>query len=216
MVTHDANAVALSPERVKGFNVVSRFYPEITIDYFTHVSDTIQFYFTVKALYPKFGAPRVLDYGAGRGAWTEEQKSVALRKLHDLRDGASEVVAADVDPAVLQNTCSHKQMMIQPGQALPFDDASFDIIVSDYVFEHVQEPAPVVRELLRVLRPGGWIAARTPSKHGYVAWAARLVPNRLHIALLNYIQPGRKAIDVFPTAYKMNSHDLAGSLRDSE
>lgn len=46
-----------------------------------------------------------------------------------------------------------------PGEAghyrLPFDDASFDAIVSDQVFEHLQNYETVLRELARVLKPGG-------------------------------------------------------------
>ncbi len=33
-----------------------------------------------------------------------------------------------------------------------------------------------------------------------------LVPNRLHVAVLKRLQPGRPAEDVFPTRYAMNTH----------
>lgn len=38
---------------------------------------------------------------------------------------------------------------------LPFDDDSFDLVVSDQVFEHVQDYAPTIAEIARVTRPGG-------------------------------------------------------------
>ena len=163
----------------------------------------------LKAIYLQFNSPRVLDFGAGRGGWTEEQRSVAVRKLQDLRNGAGEVVAADVDGAVLQNKCSHQQVVIPHDGPLPFESSSFDIVVADYVFEHIKNPQTVVSELLRVLRPGGWVAARTPSRFGYIALGARLLPNRLHSTVLKFVQPARKSMDVFPTAYKLNSnHDI--------
>lgn len=39
---------------------------------------------------------------------------------------------------------------------LPFEDASFDLVLSNAVLEHVADPAAVVRENARVLAPGGW------------------------------------------------------------
>lgn len=39
--------------------------------------------------------------------------------------------------------------------SLSFEDESFDIVVSNEVFEHIPEVAPAVNELYRVLRPGG-------------------------------------------------------------
>jgi SAM-dependent methyltransferase len=73
------------------------------------------------------------------------------------------------------------------------------------VFEHVVDPVPVARELLRILKPGGYLCARTANKYGYVTIAARLVPNTSHVGWLKRVMPERHAEDVFPTAYKMNT-----------
>src|SRR5205823_11327946 len=43
--------------------------------------------------------------------------------------------------------------------ALPFDDARFDRLVFSYLFRYVADPAVTLRELIRVLRPGGVIAS---------------------------------------------------------
>ena len=82
--------------------------------------------------------------------------------------------------------------------------------LSRYVLEHIDNPNHVARELLRVVKPGGLIAAVTPNKYGYIAIGASLLPNRMHVKALNRIQPGRKAEDVFPTRYRMNT---AAALR---
>ncbi len=60
-----------------------------------------------------------------------------------------------------------------------------------------------------MLRPGGWICARTPNKWGYIGVGARLVPNSFHTRFLRRLQPDRKAEDVFPTRYRCNTlHDV--------
>jgi ubiquinone/menaquinone biosynthesis C-methylase UbiE len=42
---------------------------------------------------------------------------------------------------------------------LPFDDASFDACRVDRVLQHIADPAPAVREMVRVIRPGGVLVA---------------------------------------------------------
>ncbi|WP_108668659.1 class I SAM-dependent methyltransferase [Euzebya rosea] len=45
---------------------------------------------------------------------------------------------------------------------LPFDDASFDVVICSHVLEHVPDDATALRELHRVLRPGGHALLLTP------------------------------------------------------
>jgi SAM-dependent methyltransferase len=48
-------------------------------------------------------------------------------------------------------------------ERLPFDDAAFDAVVVIDVHEHLSDPAPLNRELWRVVRPGGRIIVTTPN-----------------------------------------------------
>jgi len=41
------------------------------------------------------------------------------------------------------------------GERLPFDDASFDVVLSDNVIDHAEDPIRIVDEIVRVLKPGG-------------------------------------------------------------
>ncbi|MEW6095315.1 MAG: class I SAM-dependent methyltransferase [bacterium] len=43
------------------------------------------------------------------------------------------------------------------GENLPFEDATFDVVFSVNVLEHVQHPNMVISEAIRVLKPGGYI-----------------------------------------------------------
>ena len=53
------------------------------------------------------------------------------------------------------------------GENLPFDDASFDLYVTDNVLDHVDDPARVLAEARRVLRPGGLAFVRVHVYHGW-------------------------------------------------
>lgn len=190
-------------------NFRHRFYPESTVDNVSFVDGTVTFYAVVRGLIERLGAKQVLDYGAGRGAFWhlegEPTGSFTRRALQDMRSTGAEITAADIDPVVMEHPCSHHQAVFTPGKRLPFEDAQFDIIVSDWVFEHIADPESVCPELLRVLRPGGYICARTPNRLSYVRFAAELVPNSSHQKALARVQPDRLPEDVFPTVYKLNS-----------
>jgi SAM-dependent methyltransferase len=184
-------------------------------DYFDTLDTdgTVKFYQTVQACQVATNAREVLDFGAGRGGGIVAARAAGNSYkafLQDLRSLGARVTACDVDDAVRAHPAADDIALIDSDGALPFADESFDLIVSDNTFEHIARPEQVARELLRVLRPGGYICARTPNKHGYVAVAARLVPGSLYGFVLRKAQPGRDDHDKFPVEYKLN--DLA-SLR---
>ena len=183
---------------------LDRIHPERRLTGFTKLDGTVRFYSFVKAIMRDLDCRRVMDFGAGRGAFASLDRGWR-RDLQDLRQFGAEVWACDVDPVVESHPCSDHQVVIEPGAPLPFDDGHFDMIVSDVTFEHLDDAGAAARELLRVLRPGGVICARTPNKYGYASLLTRMVPNWLHVRFLRRIQPGREAKDIFPTRFRLNS-----------
>ncbi len=177
------------------------------------IDGTFMFYQHVQACQIALGARRILDFGAGRGAALvkamEEGRSYAVHLL-DLRSLGAHVTACDIDDAVLGHPAADEKLLMESDTRLPFDDSSFDIIVSDFAFEHIARPEAIAAELVRVLRPGGTICARTPNRYGYVAIAASLLPEKLYARALKSAQPERADQDKFEVVYKMND---AASLR---
>lgn len=102
------------------------------------------------------GAGRLLEVGAGSGGfvevarrrgWQVEATEVSRSGLQRLRATGARVFAGDVADA-------------------GYADGAFDFVVSLEVIEHVPAPARQLREIARVLRPGGLLLLSTPSFAG--------------------------------------------------
>ncbi len=183
--------------------IEARWFPEVGAGGFTSLDGTIEFYTRINALLEP--GMTVLDFGGGRGVTFIESASSYKQQLMMLRGKVAKVIACDVDEAVLINPAADETVVIRADAPLPFADGTFDLIVSDFVFEHIADPLFVSGELRRVLKPGGWICARTPNKYCVISLLTRLIHNSRHSHVLRWVQPERKSIDVFPTVYKMNS-----------
>jgi SAM-dependent methyltransferase len=134
----------------------------------------------------------VLDIGAGTGQLN----------AYDIKRSVRQLVGVDLDPRVGANA------LLDSGVrgdmfALPFRNGSFDVVFSIYVLEHVGQPAALVADMYRVLRPGGICLALTPNLFHYVTLASRLSPTGFHRWINE--KRGRPAADTFPTCYRLNS-----------
>lgn len=177
------------------------FYPESKFGGYTNVDGTCAFYLRVNALLkPEF---QVLDVGCGRGEYQDD--SVEIRSaLRVLNNKVAKVVGIDVDEAGAENPYIDEFHMID-SNVWPVDDQSVDLIVADWVLEHISDPVLFFSEVNRVLRPGGYFCARTTNRWHYFAIVASLIPNKFHSKVLKHAQKKRKEEDVFPTVYKCNT-----------
>ncbi|WP_037604469.1 class I SAM-dependent methyltransferase [Streptacidiphilus rugosus] len=93
---------------------------------------------------------RVLDVGTGPG--TVAAAALAL---------GAEVVAVDAEPGMVALAAANApgaQVRHAVLPALPFPDDAFDAAVANFVVNHVEDPRAALRELRRVVRPGGRVA----------------------------------------------------------
>ena len=163
---------------------------------------SIEFYSRINALIePRY---TVLDLGAGRGAWYHEDSVPFRRTLRNFKGKVADYVGADVDPAVLDNPTTDRNVVIKDG-LIPLPDNSVDLVFCDFVLEHVADVDKFKSELNRIVKPGGYFCGRTPHKNCYFSIGARLVKNENHVRWLRKIQPKKKAQDTFPTTYRLNT-----------
>ena len=123
------------------------------------------------------------------------------------------VVGLDLDFAHLRKHLNISRRACASLGALPFPDASFDLITCNMVLEHLPEPVPVFQEMARVLAPGGRIMVHTPNTRNYLVFAnlvaKRVLPRPL---ILRLIRDDRAGEDVYPTFYRANNRRALGKL----
>jgi len=102
----------------------------------------------------------VLDLGCGAGGSIDVFRA---------RDPAVQWVGLDVpgSPEAATRSRTDARFETFDGISIPFDDDAFDLVYCKQVLEHVRHPEPLLAEVARVLRPGGWFAGSTSQLEPY-------------------------------------------------
>jgi demethylmenaquinone methyltransferase/2-methoxy-6-polyprenyl-1,4-benzoquinol methylase len=151
---------------------------------------------------------RVLDACCGTG-----DLAVAARQ-----EGAGEIVGVDFSEQMLERArrkAPELEWIQADVLALPLEDASFDAVVVGFGVRNVEDLEAGIRELRRVLKPGGRLGIleittpRGPLKVFYRVWFDRIVP------LLGRLLPGGDAYTYLPASVRRfpGPEDLAELLR---
>ena len=143
---------------------------------------------------------RVLDLGCGVGEYV---RAFARRGAHAL--GTDIAVPRLVEArrrAQAAATRGVDGFLAAAGETLPFADASLDVVVLNEVIEHVADDRATLREVARVLRPGGTCILFAPNRlypfetHG-IYWRGRYIFG--NIPLVNWL-PARLRERLVPHA----------------
>lgn len=131
---------------------------------------------------------QALDIGCGAGFIADHLRHVGWRS-----------VATDV--ADYRGT-SGFDFLFGQAEALPFSDETFSLVISNHIIEHVFDPDAHLREVWRVLVPGGLAYVAMPNRlrlweAHYKLPALSLLPRRLANAYVRLLGRG-KEYDVFP------------------
>ncbi|AEO64933.1 uncharacterized protein THITE_2048890 [Thermothielavioides terrestris NRRL 8126] len=113
---------------------------------------------------------RLLDVGAGVGSVSATLAEVLGPDGH--------VVCTDLAPSVLPQAqalaesrgVTNISFQTADVHALPFEDGEFDIVHCHQLFGHIRDPVAALREMLRVTKPGGVMAAREGDKETEIIW----------------------------------------------
>jgi SAM-dependent methyltransferase len=188
---------------------ISSAYPEHAFGGFTRCDTTVAFYGRLNALVKS--TDTVLDVGCGRASYFETNTSSSYRiDMRNFKGKAQRVIGIDLDDAGEHNVSLDEFRLIKDIDNWPVEDASMDVVFSDFVMEHIDDPAAFFAQAARVLKPGGLLALRTPNRWSYVSIAASLIPNRLHGKVTGAVQEDRAEEDVFPVRYRCNTR---GAIR---
>lgn len=145
---------------------------------------------------------RVLDVGCGAGHWT--------RTIAPHLAANATITAVDRDPVWSDGNVAWARKLTEQGTtvaihagdvtALPFPDSAFDFVTCQTVLIHVADPRRALREMLRVLAPGGLLLCVEPDNFGI--WSSHtslsgLRPVEAEAALFTFAltqQRGRHAL----------------------
>ena len=118
---------------------------------------------------------RLLDVGCGTG--------FVAQRVAPLLSGEDTIVCADLSKAMLdacratladaRHACRFEYAKLD-GRSLPQPDGSCDVVTMNSVLHHLPEPGPVLREVGRVLKPGGaFVVAHEPNRRFYASRSMR-------------------------------------------
>jgi SAM-dependent methyltransferase len=154
----------------------------------------------------KLGHPLlILEAGCGR-EWSLDLTGIDYTLTGvDLDPAALELrktKVRDLDVAILGDLCS-----------VELPEASFDVVFSSYVLEHVQRADLALQNFVRWLKPGGLLILCLPERGSARGFYTRVLPHRFHLWYYRYVLHSKMAgLPGYPP-YPTYLHPIIGSER---
>jgi SAM-dependent methyltransferase len=106
----------------------------------------------------------VLDVGCGVGHWAQVLASALPAEARVIGVDRDQSWVDEATERAASRGISHRfRYQLSEAQALPFPDASFDLVTCQTLLIHVADPGIVIAEMVRVARPGGLVLAAEPN-----------------------------------------------------
>lgn len=101
------------------------------------------------------------------------------------------------------------------GEFLPFADESFDLITCSEVLEHIRNPVRALREMRRILKPGGKLLLSTPSETAIQGWERLIAPLAWVVKKVTQYEP--RPVTVSGDSYDVpwRRKEFAGAIREA-
>ncbi len=128
---------------------------------------------------------KILEIGTGRGAL-----------LHHLYSQGFNIQGIEINKELIDEAFrlyGKLPIKLMSGDAMEFEDSSFDIVISFDVFEHIKDSDKHLKEIRRVLKPNGYYLLQTPNKwtntiFETIRWKSFTKWRKDHCSLHNYWQ----------------------------
>ena len=153
---------------------------------------------------------RWLDLGCGHQFFPDWMNDLSKVQLELVKRCTSVV---GVDPFDLRPHTAGIPKIAASAERLPFEDGSFSLVTANMVVEHVAEPETLLREVSRVLKPGGLFLFHTPNANYFEVAIARRIPAAVMKGIASLLD-GRASDDIFETHYRMNTADDIRSVAE--
>ena len=150
--------------------------------------------------FDKFRDARLLEIGCGMGT-----------DLLQFARGGACCTGVDLTPRSIEITRHRFRLynadgafMISDGENLPFRDESFDVIYSNGVLHHTPDTAGAIREVHRVLRPGGTAKVMLYHRNSLNYWFDIVL--RRGVLRADFLR-GRSVAEIMSRVVEFSSHD---------
>lgn len=153
---------------------------------------------------------RILEAGCGR-QWRV-----------DLGGRTREMTGVDLDAEAVRARQAQfgdlDHVHIADLNSIELPEASFDVVFSSYVLEHVERADRTLENFDRWLRPGGLIILRIPDPRSVYGFVARVTPHWFHVAVYRWLFGDRNAgkpgfapypVHYHPVVSRRGIHDFA-------
>ena len=146
----------------------------------------------------------VMDAGCGNGNYIIDEN----------RDVIAWAAGVDVSKDFTKNNICLDEIQEASLESLPFEDNSFDVVVSLWVLEHLENPSKVFKEISRVLKPDGVFMFATSNRD----YLPLKLMDRLKFEglnhLINKVLFGRDEKEVFEAFYRANNLKALDALAE--